>query len=161
MGVLTDKCAIQHLKKLAMENKQLKYPNVPPEWLAPAIYKDKTANGLTKCIIDFLTFNGWQAERINSTGRQIDRRQTVTDVLGHSRIIGSHEWIKGSGVKGTADISATVAGRSIKIEVKIGADKQSEAQCKYQSIVERAGGIYFIAKDFQGFYSWYFKTFQL
>ena len=29
---------------------------------------DTTANGLTSCIIDFLTWEGWQAERINTTG---------------------------------------------------------------------------------------------
>lgn len=30
-------------------------------------YTDKTANGLTRCIIDWITYNGGDAQRINST----------------------------------------------------------------------------------------------
>jgi hypothetical protein len=67
--------------------------------------------------------------------------------------------VKGTGTDGTADISATIKGRSVKIEIKIGSDRQSEAQRNYQHIIEKAGGIYFIAKDFAQFYSWYLKTF--
>ena len=61
--------------------------------------------------------------------------------------------------KGTADISATIKGRSVKIEVKIQGDKQGAAQRTYQSQVEASGGLYFIAKDFQSFYNWYKTTF--
>jgi len=57
--------------------------------------------------------------------------------------------------KGTADISATIKGRSVKIEVKIGKDRQSEAQKQYQAKVEQSGGIYFIAKDFSAFMDFY------
>ena len=46
-------------------------------------------------------------------------------------------------------------GRSVKIEVKIGKDKQSDAQKAYQADVEKAMGIYYIAKDFDTFYEWY------
>nr|HMP31833.1 hypothetical protein [Saprospiraceae bacterium] len=57
-------------------------------------------------------------------------------------------------------ISATIKGRSIKIEIKCAAtgDRyQSEDQKNYQSMIESAGGIYIIVKDFQGFYDWYLK----
>jgi len=153
--------AMQHLQTMAMTYKQNKYPNVPNEWLPKTIYKPSTANGLTKCIIDFLTFLGWQAERINNTGRHVDRRQTYIDVLGHSRTLGGFEWIKGTGTVGTADISATIGGKSVKIEVKIKGDRQSEAQRQYQLMIEKAGGLYVIAKDFESFYEWYYKNFQL
>ena len=155
------KAAMKYLQQLAMAYKHIKYPNVPKESLPKTIYKDATANGLTKCIIDFLTFSGWQADRINNTGRLVDRRQAVTDVLGHTRTIGSVEWIKGTGTNGVSDVSATVAGKSVKIEVKIKADRQSPAQCNYQALIERSGGIYYIAKDFQSFYEWYNKNFTL
>lgn len=69
-------------------------------------------------------------------------------------------WRKSNATKGSADISATIAGRSVKIEVKIGLDRQSEAQRRYQATVERAGGLYFIAKDFTSFIEWYSKTFN-
>lgn len=123
-------------------------------------YSDKTANGLTRCIIDFLTFSEWQAERINSSGRMVDRRYAYTDVLGHRRQIGSVEWAKGTGTKGTADISATIAGRSVKIEVKIGRDRQSEAQKQYQERIEKSGGIYFIATSMTDFLKWYNQKFE-
>ena len=61
---------------------------------------------------------------------------------------------------GSADISATIAGRSVKMEIKIGADRQSEAQRRYQVAIERAGGLYVIVKDFTSFVEWYGVTFN-
>ena len=130
-----------------------------PDYVPKTVYTDKTANGLTKCIVDWINLNGYQAERISTTGRWIDNSKIVTDILGNSKRIGSGKYIKGSGTKGSADISATIRGKSIKIEVKIGADRQSESQLKYQQDVERAGGIYFIAKDFDSFIEFYKSLF--
>ena len=93
-------------------------------------------------------------------GRPIDRRKVYQDALGLTRTIGSIEWVKGTGTNGSADIAATIAGRSVKIEVKIGKDRQSEHQKKYQQDVERAGGIYYIAKDFTSFVKWYNHKFN-
>ena len=69
-------------------------------------------------------------------------------------------WRKSNTTKGSADISATIAGRSVKIEVKIGLDHQSEAQRRYQASIERAGGLYFVAKDFTTFVEWYSEKFN-
>lgn len=124
-------------------------------------YSDKTANGLTTCIIDFLTFQGWQAERVSNTGRMIDSRHTYTDVLGRRRQIGSMSWIKGSGTNGTADISAIIDGRSVKIEVKIGRDRQSDAQKSYQKKVEVAGGVYVLATGMEMFMVWYMENLEI
>ena len=62
--------------------------------------------------------------------------------------------------RGTADISCTIQGKSVKIEVKVGRDRQSEAQCKYQAQVEASGGVYYIAKDFESFYQWFNEMFE-
>jgi len=129
----------------------IKYPSMPPAYIPLRKYTDKTANGLTKCIIDFLELNGFQAERISNTGRYLDNKRIVTDVLGYKRQIGSGKYIKGTGTNGTADISATIHGRSVKIEVKIGKDRQSEVQKQYEIDITTAGGQYWIAKDFEGF----------
>jgi hypothetical protein len=64
-------------------------------------------------------------------------------------------WVKSTSTRGSADISATINGRSVKIEVKVGADRQSQAQKVYQEQVEKAGGLYFIAKDFESVVEWY------
>ena len=126
-----------------------------PDYVPKTAYTDKTANGLTKCIVHWINLNGYQAERISTTGRYIDNSKIVTDVLGKKKKIGTGKYIKGSGTNGSADISATIKGRSIKIEVKIGKDRQSDAQKKYQEMIEKAGGIYFIASDFDDFMMFY------
>ena len=122
-------------------------------------HRDDTANGLTRCIIDYLHYKGWQAERINTTGIPHDTRQQATDILGRTRTIGSVEWRPSGSTKGSADISATIGGRSVKIEVKIGKDRQSAAQRQYQAAIEQAGGLYYIARDFTTFVAWYHQSF--
>jgi len=149
------KKAIQILKNLYIDDCSRKYPNVPKQYIPAPKYTDKTANGLTRCIIDYIELSGGQAERINCTGRIIDSRETCTDVLGHVHTIGKLHYIKTAGKRGTADISATIQGRS----VKIGADRQSDAQKEYQRSIETSGGLYFVAKDFAQFLSWYYLTF--
>jgi hypothetical protein len=132
-----------------------KYPTAPEHGMPIKKYNDNSANALTKCIIDFLTFLGYQAERINTMGRYVDDSKIITDVVGFQRKIGSGKYIKGTGTKGSADISATIKGRSVKIEVKYGKDRQSDYQKEYQQAIERAGGVYIIARDFDGFKEWY------
>lgn len=150
--------ALRKLNQLEAEAMHRKYPNVP--YPPRPNNSDKTANGLTRCIISWIRLHGYQAERISCTGRMIDQRKTYTDVLGHRRVIGSVTWIKGSMQRGSADISSILQGRSVKIEVKVGRDRQSEAQRAYQAQVEASGGVYYIARDFQSFFEWYNKEFE-
>ncbi|MEI7526136.1 MAG: hypothetical protein WCJ95_17460 [Mariniphaga sp.] len=154
-----EKSALKALNQLAYDAMRFRYPLIRPELLPPSKFSDKTANKLTSCIITWIRYNGGQAERINVTGRQIDQRKIVMDCLGNQRQIGSLKWITGNGTRGSADISATIAGKSVKIEVKIGRDRQRPDQVEYQRSVEAAGGIYIIATSFQQFYDWYVKTF--
>lgn len=132
----------QRLIQLHLENNRLKHPNFPDQYRPKGKYDTKTANGLTRAIVDFLNFSGHQAERISSTGRWIENK-------------GKGHYIPGSSTKGTADISATIRGKSVKIEVKIGRDRQSEVQKEYQAKIERAGGVYIIAKTIDQFMEWY------
>lgn len=145
--------AVKMLEQLADNAARAKYPTVP--FLAPRKFRDDSANGLTKCILSFLRIMGHQAERVSSSGRLVDTRKTFCDVIGCRRTIGTATWIKGNGTLGTADISATICGMSVKIEVKIGKDRQSPYQKAYQQAVLTAGGKYVIARDFQEFYDWY------
>ena len=96
-----------------------------------------TANGLTWAIIRYIQARGGQAERINVIGRPITARHG-----GREYIV---SWAQSHMTVGTADISATIHGRSVKIEVKVGKDRQSDAQRRYQQSIEAAGGIYYIA----------------
>ena len=123
---------------------------MPPNYVPKTTFTDKTANGLTKCITTFLNLKGHQAERINTMGRVIDNTKFVTDSVGFTRRIGSTKYIPTTGTKGSADISATINGRSVKIEIKM-KDVQSDNQKKYQADIERAGGVYFIARNWEQF----------
>ena len=145
---------LSQLRELSIAHSRTRYPDLPEAARCTRNYTDKTANGLTKCIIDFLRFSGHQAERINSTGRYLDNSKVVSDVLGSKRRIGSGKWIRGSGQKGTADISATIWGKSVKIEVKM-RDRQSPDQFRYQQTVERAGGCYWLVRSFEDFMKFY------
>ena len=141
--------AIQELELLAFEDKRQRMPEIPVDWLAAPKFKDNSANGLTQCIIYYIKLIGGQAERISTTGRVINNTKTFTNVIGQTRQIGSAKYIPGTSTKGSADISATLKGRSVKIEVKFGSDRQSEHQKEYQKAIEAAGGVYLIARTFE------------
>lgn len=141
----------ERLKQSELAYKSIKYPTMPTELMATTMHSDKDTNSLTRCVLDWLKFEGWQAERISTTGKYIDSREQFTDVLGRTRTIGSGKFIPGQGTKGSADISATIRGRSVKIEIKFGKDRQSDAQKRYQEQIESAGGIYIIVKTFDDF----------
>jgi hypothetical protein len=143
----------QRIESLSIADKHAKYPSMP--YINATKYSDSTANGLTKAIKDFLNLSGHQAERVSSMGRTLDNRKTVQDVLGRNIRVGSTQYIPGTSTNGTADISAIIHGRSVKIEVKIGKDRQSDAQRQYEEDVTRAGGVYFIARNFDEFIEWY------
>ena len=154
------KSALQLLNDLSFKEKLLKHPTIDVKYLPVPRFSDKNSNELTKSIIKFIRLSGGQAERIGCTGRLISKQYTFVDVIGRYRTIGQNKWIKTSGTRGTADISATYNGLSLKIEVKVKHDRQSPAQVAYQSQVEAAGGLYYVAKDFESFYQWFNITFK-
>lgn len=140
------------IKALELTHLTAKYPN--QKYLPLSEWNDNSANALTKCITAFLIFSGWQAERINTMG--VYREGAKIQVGENIRQL-KGKWTPSTSTKGSADISATIFGRSVKIEVKYGKDRQSEVQRKYQEDVERAGGIYYIARDFDNFLLFYDK----
>lgn len=136
---------LKKLENLAFKALKDRYPSVP--YLPEPKYTDKTANSLTKCVVDYIRLRGFQAERINTTGQQIKRGDST-------------KWIKGSSQTGSADISATIQGRSVKIEIKClatGDNYQSDEQKEYQRQIQAAGGVYLIVRTFTDFYKWFNK----
>lgn len=121
---------------------------------APPPYpKVKTANGLTKFICQFLMWHEHRATRINTTGRLIDGLQKQPS----GAILTTKKWIPGTTRRGSADISATIRGRSVQIEIKIGKDRASEHQLKEQERERRAGGIYEFISTPEQFFELYDK----
>lgn len=106
--------------------------------------KGKSASGVEKNIIDYIRLNDFQAEIIKVVGREIIGKDVHTSL---GVLKGKRKWIPTTGTKGSSDVSATVYGLSVKIEVKLRHDRQSDAQRKYEAAITKAGGIYFIAKS--------------
>jgi len=149
--------AFRLLKRMSLKNIITTRPNLPyPESFIHQ-YIPNTANGLTKCIVDWINFDGGFARRISVTGKMVDKTKVVTDVMGSRRIIGSVEYQKSSMVKGSADITSTIEGRTVEIEIKINTDRQSQDQKEYQQSIERAKGVYVIIKTLGGWQEWYNK----
>jgi hypothetical protein len=145
----------QLLKALELEDLRLKYPSIDEKYIPYTKWADNSANALTKCVIAYITFMGGQAERISSQGqyREGAKIQVGTGELAHHRQLPG-KWTPGQSTKGTADISSTIRGRSVKIEIKQ-KDKQSDVQKQYQAAIERAGGVYIIVRSFDEFVVWY------
>lgn len=95
--------------------------------------KQSPTNALTSAIQEYIQLIGGDAFRINTTGLYDEK-------LGMFRNSGS--------TLGVADLVGIYRGKFIAIEVKVGKDSLRPMQIKFQARVEKAGGVYFIAKDF-------------
>ena len=127
--IISEKEANLRLKNLYLANHRQKFPSIPEACrCTPAAWTGKPSNALTRKVIDWLRLSGWHAERVSNTGFIKDDSRIVYDCIGRPRRIGSTKWIKGSGTRGTSDIHASIAGRSVFIEIKTGADKMSAHQ---------------------------------
>jgi hypothetical protein len=129
----------------------LKYPNVPAYAQPKPKKRDTTtANGLTQWVLDYCHARGIHAIRTGNEGK-FRPGKTVVNVLGH-KVRDGDKWLPGDN-PGLADIHICRDGRFIAVEIKIGRDRQSEPQMKYQRRVESAGGQYWIVTtpdDFTG-----------
>jgi Holliday junction resolvase len=61
----------------------------------------------------------------------------------------------GNTEKGLPDIWACIRGKFIVIEVKAGKDKMSEHQEARRQEIERAKGVYFVARSTDEFFKWF------
>lgn len=149
---------IQHLKQLALSKLKNKHPSIPEHAFPRPKYSDRTANGLTKCIVDYINLIGGMAERRNSMGRYLQPK-TYTNVFGKKVQLGKGKYIPTTGRKGTSDISGVFKGVPLAVEVKIGKDRMSNPQEVYKAHFETAGGWFCIARSFEQFYNEFSKQF--
>lgn len=137
------KQAITALHSLIYRDYKARYPSMPDVEIWAIVkgkkYQHRKANGLTKWIVDYINYSGGFATRQQSQGQ-------FNTALG--------KWTKSNVRKGVADITGVLCGKALNIEIKIGRDTQSEAQKKVQLQIERAGGLYFIAKDIVSSFNW-------
>ena len=133
-----------------------KYPSIVSDgmYCLPLFPSVITSNGLTQAIVNYCGWMGQYANRVNTMGRVIKGKDTQTAM---GTIKGKEVMIKGSTKKGTADLNCIINSFSVQIEIKVGKDRQSEAQKEQEKIVTRAGGYYFIVRTIEEFFVIYDK----
>jgi hypothetical protein len=132
---------------------KIKYPNAYKDgfYLEPKMPKINESNGLTTFICNYLSWRDHRATRINVSGRLVEGKEKQPSGV----TLGVKKWIKSSTRKGTADISATIKGRSVMIEIKVGKDKPREDQLLEQARERKAGGVYEFIKTPDEFFELY------
>ncbi len=141
----------------------------------PSSYKDHgipkckfpkvaSANGLTKMIINYITWTGHHAERSNTMGRPVEKKVEKFNIFTRQadKVTIGMEWQKGTGTKGSSDVKAhkRIAAQKfpvpVYIEVKIGRDALSDDQKKYKAKVEATGALYWVTKTPEDFFTQWF-----
>ncbi|MFT4154721.1 hypothetical protein [Parafilimonas sp.] len=119
----------------------------------PPNYTDQTTNGLTRCITDWLKFNGHYSNRVNCQGQV--RLETIQLANGGSYKKAS--WTRSTTNRGTADLHCIVNGKPVSIEIKCKAtrDRLRPEQLKEKQRIESAGGLYMVAGNMEQFTQWY------
>lgn len=136
------------------------YDSAGGETYQVKIPSERKANGLTQIIMKFLKLKGHYANRVNTQGQLRGAKISRYEAYTNKAVYGNEaRWVKGQTTRGTPDIDAIIYGRAVQIEVKVGKDQMSEHQIKQQYAIEAAGGLYFVARDMQSFYDWYYLNF--
>jgi hypothetical protein len=143
----------ERYQKAHEEYFKIKYPNAYKDgyYLDPKLPKVDSANGLTSFICNYLSWLDHRATRINVSGRLVDGVEKQPS----GAKVGVKKWIPSSTRKGSADISSTINGRSVMIEIKVGKDKPRPDQLTEQIRERRAGGIYEFIRTPEEFFSLY------
>lgn len=130
---------LDYLNALADKRKAEKHPSFPAYARVKSNYTDKNANELSTAIVACINLHNGYAVRVNTQGQ-------FNEKLGRRTF--------GTTRKGTADIHACMLGRHLSIEVKFGRDNLSDEQLETGLDVERAQGLYFVARTYNAFWSW-------
>lgn len=136
----SEKQALAELISLDCDTKRERYSNVPAAYIPQSKFESVTSNGLTECVLKWLTLKGHYTSRIQSQG-QFNEKLGV--------------WTKSTVRRGIGDVMAIIGGRSIMIEIKVGRDRQSDHQKRTESEVTESGGLYLIVRSFSDFLTWY------
>lgn len=136
---ITETSSIKQLNEWVRAKPRNEYI-VPTSYIPKTkVYHDTGANSLTESIGAFFKVVGGFANRINTTGQTIKNKK------------GESVRIKGCSIKGTSDLIGGLLGITFHVEVKFGSDRQSPEQKAYQRMVQEAGHVYIIARNFDGF----------
>ncbi len=138
--------ALKELEREFNEHKRKEHPTLPDHAFVYTKFRDDSANSLTSSIMAFLKLNGCYVQRVNTTGTWSQKLK---------------KYIYSGSTRGAADLTAIIGkGKHVSIEIKFGQDKVSEKQKEVKAQIEAAGGIYYIARNYQEFYNWFNENFN-
>jgi len=126
--------SVKELERLVFEQKQILNPEIP--YPVKRLFRDDSANGLTKCIVAWLQLHGYFGARVNVGGTYSTRLC---------------KYIHSGSRRGMADITSIINGRHVSIEIKHGCDRMRPEQMKVRREFENSGGIYIVASTFDNF----------
>jgi hypothetical protein len=132
--------AVKHLEAMQYAAMRVKHPSMPLAAIPRPSFRDDGANGLTACIVAYITLKNGFASRCNNGGvydKRIKRYRRTTSK------------------RGLPDILATYNGKSLFVEVKTGRDRMSKYQAKVEEEQQAAGGVYYVAHNFTEFKQWF------
>jgi hypothetical protein len=93
----------------------------------------------TNLVEDILIYLGENAQEEGRFWKQ---------ATGAARAFDDPQKVISFGLKGSADITGILKnGKRIEIEIKTGHAEQSEQQIKFQTMINKFGGYYFLARD--------------
>lgn len=116
------------------------------------LFKESSANELTKTILAYFKMRGIKAWRQASEGRFIKGKE-YTDWAGRKKEEKGFYIPRSKAAVGIGDICCINNGLFTTIEIKYGKDRQSDDQKKFQSEIESSGGRYMIARTWEDFHT--------
>lgn len=126
--------ALQHLTTLEWEHKRRQHPTIEDAYLLKPTFSDGTHTELTYAIIrcfelhGYCVLRGYHTPRIGNTGSW---RTCQPNVL------------------------AVVEGHTVLVDIRVGCAKLSDADRRSHQQLVSAGASVYVARTFQGFYSWF------
>lgn len=133
-------------------NKVLRMKNPMQTFYSKTNHRQYLSKFIESVILKMLRAKGADPVKVQDSGKYIDNSKTVSDILGILRIIGSGEYVKDATVRpGRADVRCFYNGKMYNLEVKVGADRMSEAQINEQQRATLNGEEYVIIKTIDDF----------
>lgn len=112
-----------------------------------------TANGMASYIIDHAGWTGNYANRINVMGRQVGGFTKTRS----GKTFDDRKFIKSSTKRGTPDLDLLINGTSIKPEIKINSDTESDKQQEQAAKIKRAGGVAVVFRSIDDYFDVFYR----
>jgi len=131
--------AVKELEALDTAEAGRRHPSMKPEHLAKRLHRDDDSGGLTKCIVRYAQLCGCFASRLNNQG-----------------VYRNGKYTRSTSRRGLPDVLITGKnGVSIFCEVKVKKDRMSHYQEAVRDDQQQAGGLFYVASDFESFKRWF------